>query len=528
MADRTFLVKGARRTRPPRVALVVDHPERDLPGLVLTALDLAQRGVVCHLVPVNLQEREIWALEPDFVLFNYLRRSNERFAAELMAAGIAFGSIDTEGAIWPDLDEYTSLLWLDAWRLREARCVCMWGQRLADHLIASGFLSRDQVVVTGCPRFDLYANPWRHLREDADAALQRPARRILINTNFSITNPLFTTADKCMAMHHAVLGYSKAELKYVADAEAVAIHESVSIATQLAELLPPGIEVVIRPHPFEDPAPYRAATSGCRNVIVNQSESIQAAIFSACAVIQRSCTTAIEAGLAGVPAFSPQWMPAPFLMPDAEAASVPCESFPELLAHLRAVLDGTFHLPAVTRQGIAVAIRDCCFAADGLAHRRVADAVFSVLDPREVDHERCRRSMYGLPSVSGAATGPATVLSPGTALARAAQLTRLRLSLSPDWSFRHMREVPAVAWMNSNKYFDAMRVARLVNRVRAIGGFAQGDLDDVVVRGEEWIRDGHPTFARYGATIAPRWWAERVSCTPPPAPSHRLQASASS
>jgi surface carbohydrate biosynthesis protein len=515
MADRTSLVNSTRMPGGPRVALVVDHPERDLPGLVLTALDLAQRGVVCHLVPVNLQEREIWALEPDFVLFNYLRRSNERFAAELMNAGIAFGSLDTEGAIWPDLDEYASLLWLDARRLREARCVCIWGQRLADHLIARDVLSREQVVVTGCPRFDLYASPWRHLREDADAALQRPARRILINTNFSLTNPLFTTADKCVAMHHSVLGYSQEGLRRVAGAEAVAIREMLLIATRLADQFP-GIEVVIRPHPFEDPALYTAATGGRRNLVVNQSESIQAAIFSASAVIQRSCTTAIEAGLAGVPAFSPQWMPAPFLAPDAEAASVPCESFPELAAHVRAVIDGTFHLPAATRQGRAVAIRDCCFAADGLAHRRVADAVFRVIDKREIDHARCRRLMYGL--------GP----TGGTALARAAQHARLRLSLSPEWSFRYMREVPAVAWMNSNKYFDASRVARLVDRARAIGGFAQGELDDIVVRGEGGTRDGHPTHARYGATIAPRAWAERFSRVPPPASSRKLQPSTSS
>jgi surface carbohydrate biosynthesis protein len=518
MADRTIRVKGPWRARAPRVALIVDHPERDLPGLVLTALDLAQRGVACHLVPVNLQEREIWALEPDFVLFNYLRRSNEPFAAALMEAGIAFGSIDTEGAIWPDLDEYVSLLWRDARQLREARCVCIWGQRLADHLIARGTLTRDQVVVTGCPRFDLYAHPWRLLREDAAEALQRRSRRILINTNFSVTNPLFTTADKCMAMHHSVLGYSKAEMQRVAGAEAVAIRETVSIATRLAELFP-DIEVVIRPHPFEDPAVYHAAAAGRGNVSVIQSESIQAAIFSAYAVIQRSCTTAIEAGLADVPTFSPQWMPAPFFSPDAEAASVPCESFAQLAAHIRAIVDGTFHLPAVTRQGIAVAIRDCCFAADGLAHARVADAVFRVLDPRQVDHARCRRLMYGL--------GPTAGHSIGAALARAARHARLRLSLSPEWSFRYMRDVPEVAWMNSNKYFDATRVAALVDRARAIGGFAQGDLDDIVVRGEEGTRDGHPTHARYGATIAPRWWAERFSRVAPPASPRTLQPSPS-
>ena len=507
-SGRILPMTSARRARPPRVALIVDHPERDLAGLVLTSLDLVQRGVVCHLVPVNLQEREVWALEPDFVLFNYLRRSNERFAAELMNAGIAFGSIDTEGAIWPDMDEYASLLWHDARQLREVRCVCIWGQRLADHLIERNLLTRDQVVVTGCPRFDLYAQPWRLLRADAAEALHRPTRRILINTNFSVTNPLFTTADKCMAMHHSVLGYSQEELHTVAAKEAVAIREVMLIATRLADAFPE-LDVVIRPHPFEDPKPYHAAAAGRRNVSVIQAESIQAAIFSSCAVIQRSCTTAIEAGMAGVPTFSPQWMPAPFLMPDAEAASVPCESFAALASHIRAVVDGSFHLPAATRQGIALAIRDCCFAADGLAHARVADAVSRVIQPREVDHARCRRLMYGL--------GRSTE----TALARAARHARLRLSLSPEWSFRHMRDVPEVAWMNSNKYFDASRVAQLVERAREIGGFAQGDLDKIEVRGEGSTRDGRPTYARYGATIAPRSWTERHSTTSSPIASAR-------
>jgi surface carbohydrate biosynthesis protein len=518
MTDWTWQYSEAERSRPPRVAMVVDHPERDLAGLVLTALDLARRGVVCHLVPLNLQEREIWALEPDFVLFNYLRRNNEQFAAQLQAAGIAFGVADTEGAIWPNPDEYTSLLWLDAWRLRDARCVCMWGHRLADHLIARRFFTSDQVVVTGCPRFDLYADPWRRLREDAAAALERRDRRILINTNFSVTNPLFTTADKCVALHQSVLGYSAAELRRVASAEAFAIRETARLAVELADSFP-DLDIVIRPHPFEDPKPYLAAVAGRHNVIVNQSESIQAAIFGACAVIQRSCTTAIEAGLAGVPTFSPQWIPAPFLMPDAEAASVPCTSSEELIDFLRAVVDGTFHMPLATRQGIAVAIRDCCFAADGLAHRRVADAVYRVLydDRPEVDHQRCQRLMYGLEQSSTE-----------TPLARAARHARLRLSLSPEWSFWRMRDVPAESWMHSNKFFDPATVERLVARVRHIGGLAAGDLDDVAVRGEDWTRDGRPTYARYGATIAPRWWTERHSSTPPPMTSARGMSAAES
>src|SRR5262245_61391564 len=94
----------------PHIALIVDHPQRDLAGLVLTAFDLCQRGAICHLVPLNLQRTEIWALAPDFVLLNYLRRSNEQFARQLVKSRIRFGLLDTEGGVWATADEYLELL----------------------------------------------------------------------------------------------------------------------------------------------------------------------------------------------------------------------------------------------------------------------------------------------------------------------------------------------------------------------------------------------------------------------------------
>jgi surface carbohydrate biosynthesis protein len=469
---------------------------------VLTALDLAQRGVICHLVPLNLQEREIWALAPDFVLFNYLRRSNERFAHELADAGIAFGVIDTEGAIWPDPDEYASLLWRDTTLLKQARCVCMWGARLADFLIAKQIFTRDQIVVTGCPRFDLYISPWRALCADAI----EPKPRILINTNFSVSNPKFTTADKCVAMHRSVLGYSESELRRVVHAETVAIRETVRIAEQLADTFP-SAEIVIRPHPFENPSPYDAAAAGRGNLFVRQSESIQTAIFGASAVIQRSCTTAIEAGLAGVPAFSPQWMPAPFLMPDAEAASVPCESLSELIDYLTDVLNGTYRPTERTRQTLAAVIRDCCFAADGLSHWRVSEAVYRALDPLpHIDQQQCRRRLYGLdehPNGTGDGRGNGHGQhAHERALTRAARYARHRLHLSPDWSFTHMREVPAIEWLKSDKHFDPGRVQHLVNRALQAAPFPSGDADEVVVERDDCAQAGGRAYACYGVTLA--------------------------
>jgi surface carbohydrate biosynthesis protein len=479
------------RTRPsvPRLAIIVDHPQRDLGGLVLTAMELAGRGFLCHLVPLNIQEREIWAFEPDFVLFNFLRRSNEDFARELQRAGIQFGVLDTEGAIWPNPEEYVSLLWKDPALLREVRCVCMWGSLLADHLLARGIFTRDQIVVTGCPRFDLYAAEWRRLSDDGPEAGAKLTGTILINTNFSISNPRFTTREKCIEMHRNVLGYSDAELRRMVGAEDIAIPETVQIADRLSRQFP-DVTVVVRPHPFENPAPYEAAARHRPNLTVNDTESIQAAIFRARAVIQRSCTTAIEAGLAGVPTFSPQWLPAPMLMPAAEAASVPCASWTELSGYLSAVLGGSYQTPAAVRQSIDEVISSCCYSADGRSYRRASDAVERLLRPtRTTDSVQCRRALYRLdPSGDGAL------------LARLGRHARHRLSLSPEWSFARMGEVPATEWMASRKHFDEESVRALVDRAQLCAPFVSTKRNVGVSAGGR--SPGRQT--RYGVTIAPR------------------------
>src|SRR3972149_5168162 len=92
-----------------RIAIVVDNPFRALPGLVLLAARLCQHGATCYLVPMNLRQVEIWSLAPDFVLLNYLRKTNEGFARQLIEAGLQVGVLDTEGGI-VNLDDYEQSL----------------------------------------------------------------------------------------------------------------------------------------------------------------------------------------------------------------------------------------------------------------------------------------------------------------------------------------------------------------------------------------------------------------------------------
>lgn len=472
----------------PRVALLVDHPERDLPGLVLTAVELCRRGAVCHLVPANLGWKEVWSLAPDFTLFNYFRRSNEPLGRSLAEAGLAFGALDTEGGVWPDFQGYTELLWPNRELRQAAACLCIWGRRMADHLVGEGLFQARQVSVTGCPRFDFYHPAWQGVIDDPLASSGGAPPQILINTNFSTRNPRFATVEQKIETSVKNFGWSMERIRTLLDTEEQAIGDFIRLAGDLARAHP-SCRILVRPHPFEDPAWYRRALGGIANVVVDNDGPVQPALFGSVAVVQRSCTTGIEAGLARRPTFSPQWVPAPWLMPAAEAVSVPCDDIEQLTSHLSAVLAGEYLQEPRVAAAIEAVIGDWFCAADGRAYRRVADAILAALPDRRPAIARLQAKHLFLADGAGAPLGGASALG---------GRVRLAAGLSPDFSFRSLRNRPALSWTRTTKFFDAARVQLLVDRVRRLlqareSGVSELQAAPARIRGDH--RRGHHIHA---------------------------------
>jgi surface carbohydrate biosynthesis protein len=412
---------------------------------------LCQQGVICHLVPHNLYEQEIWALAPDFVLLNFFRLGNQDLGRKLAGAGIQVGVLDTEGGVFRNEAAYVETLWKDAGVRRQLQCVCIWGPRLAQHLVAQGLLSPEQVAVTGCPRFDFYHPRWQPALGEPG---KRARSRILINTNFSTSNPRFATLAEHLRHGIEVEGLPHERVVALFEAEHQAIEAMIRLAQDLARDYS-SAEIVLRPHPFENVDVYRRRLNGLGRIIVDNEGPIQPEICRASVVIQRGCTTAIEAGLAGVPALSPQWVPAPVVHPMAEMVSVPCEAYGDLRARLDAIFSGTYGAPGEIRSAIDCVTRDWFFRADGLAHRRVSDAVLARLGgSRIVDERRCERLLYGLNGAAGV-----TAVDLGCAL-------RYRLRLPPDWSFRQLRRVPTQN--KPGKSFGVADVRALTDRIQRI------------------------------------------------------------
>ena len=443
--------------RAPEVAFVVDHPSRDLGGLVLTATELCRQGITCHLVPLNLMHDQLWTLAPDIVVLNYARPSHARLARDLLDAGIRVGILDTEGAAWETAEAYSELLWTDRALFRRLSFVCMWGPVLARHLEDLGLLSDRQLVVTGCPRFDFYHPDWRRAFADGPVS-GRPV--LLINTNFSFSNPRFASVERNREHLQQELGLSGDRLEAYYAAEQLAMERMIDLARSLARDFP-ACDVVLRPHPFESHAPYVDALGHGSGVTVDGEGPVQPRLFAARAVIQRSCSTAAEAAMAGVPTLSPQWLPAPALVGFAEAVSIPCPSYAQLRSRVAALLEGNAG-EAAAAAGVRGQLADWFGPLDGQAHQRVAETIRQHLpEASTVDARRCVARLYRLDE-PGHSRGQ-----------RLAARIRYGLRLSPAWAFRHWRVADGREWLHSNKAFGPDDVAALTGRIARAGDDGQ-------------------------------------------------------
>jgi hypothetical protein len=215
---------------------------------------------------------------------------------------------------------------------------------------------------------------------------------VLFNGNFPVANPRFQSRAREAAMLVERFGWTESQV----DAWQATQDRSLVELSRLAAttgVKHPDASIVYRPHPFEGAGPYGELLGHAPNVHLIQSGSVDGWILRSSAVVQRSCTTAIEAVLAGVPAVSPRWVPSAVEMTAAEAVSIPCESPEDFDAVVTGALRGEDVTPSATRAALDDVVRDWFHRVDGRAHERVGTVVLESVRPharREEHVARCR------------------------------------------------------------------------------------------------------------------------------------------
>jgi len=290
------MANGSSGHRSWRIGLVVDHPRRDLEGLTLLARALMARRQRPVLVPMYQQGMDQALARLDAIVVNYYRQNNADMLRAWRRDDLTTFVLDTEGGVlsatgFRSLQGVASSLA----RLQVADGVdgyLFWGAKLADAVRSEATLPENRIAVTGCPRFDLCSEPWRH-RLGA-----RHGDYILVNFNFSLINPAQTEgADQEINMMIAGGWPSDYVHVLVQDMREV-FRAYLDCIDELTATLP-GQRFRLRPHPFEDPRPYLARFSKRSNVDINGQGSVAMAIQRAACVLHLNCGTAVEAAMLG-------------------------------------------------------------------------------------------------------------------------------------------------------------------------------------------------------------------------------------
>lgn len=420
-----------------RVALVVNNPLRDLAGITLLARELATRGAQVFLVPMALQRRELAALEPDFVLFNQLRPLNEPLVRDLKNAGVQVGVLDDEGGVFSSFEWYGRQLAGDDELRQRIDLFCAWGPKLAAHCAQAGWYSSSAIAVTGHPRFDFSAPPLRDVTlpgAPENASFPRPL--VLINSRFSRANPAYSTPAEEVERLVKSRGFSLQEARAFQDQMLQTMRGLIELTNHLAARFP-AVTFVFRPHPFEKIETYRALLALRENLHLSREGEIGGWLAIADAVIHRSCTTAIEAGMRDVPALSPTWLEMPDTIESTEIVSVQYPNVDALENAILALQENKLARPPEIVRAHAQVVHDWFGFADGNSHRRVADAIFACVagSTPGLKRARLKHIFYGAKSHS---------------------------SVLKTWRARFKnprRDDERVAqWKQSDKFFDAEKV----------------------------------------------------------------------
>lgn len=447
-----------------KIALLMDNPQRDMAGIALLAWEFAQRGQVCYIIPWNLHVPEIWTLAPDFVLFNYLRKNNEMQVRQCMGSGIKVGVLETEGGVLASMDAYTQTMTPDTSVRHGISCFCSWGPGFAEYAARQGWYRKEQISVTGSPRYDFYVQPWRDVAlTTSDYAEVCPLPMILINSNFPVINPRFQTPEKEVKSMYKNWGFDRELAMEWQRVQKETMMGMVEVANRLAARFP-DVSIVYRPHPFERLETYHELLDGRDNLYLSNSGTVDGWVLRSTAVIQRSCSTAIEAGVVGVPALSPYWIPTAVDMPTVEAVSVACESQEEMEARVEDLLEGRYQTPTEISRKLGEIIDEWFYRIDGEAHERVASVVMQQLDGTDggvdnVDNKaivkKCRDLAYGWRIRKG----------PRFYLTGATSILRKSLGLPMGWSFRRWRNVGVERPWKEGKRYTVEQVRAIVDAV---------------------------------------------------------------
>jgi len=291
----------------PTVFIPIESRKREFDGKILLSAELLKRGFRVVLGTKSGVHREILYARNGLYLAKSASNQYLDLYRTLRYLGHKIAVLDVEGGA---LTREIKNDLLRSYQVESSEFFdyfYVFGDKIKEAMIRNlPYIDPAAVVVTGEPRFDLLHDDYdRYYRSEVEHISNRYGRYVLINTSFGLSNSvhgdegiqlfLSTTPDIPDEQRPLYL-LKHQEGKFLLQA-------FVSLARKIA-LSRPDLQVIIRPHPSEDPQTYIRQTEDLSNLCVTGEGNVHPWIKGAELVIHHDCTTGLEAVMARKPVVS--------------------------------------------------------------------------------------------------------------------------------------------------------------------------------------------------------------------------------
>lgn len=274
----------------------IEIASRELDGKLLLALMAAERGM--EVILGRRQDVDRPGLGRGIYLAKNVRGS---FILDRpQAMGHAIVALDEEGLVrFPD---HVQSMRIEDRSITLPRILYAWGDDNADYWRRLPAYDGRPIETVGNPRADLLRPELRAVhQEEAEALRRRYGPFVLLNTNFSIVNHFWhghTSFKRAADADTETFARIWEGLK----AHKLALFDAFqALIGPLSQALAPTHRLIVRPHPSEDQAAWKAAAARYPNVEVVIEGSVVPWLLASSGLVQNGCTTAIEAAMLDVP-----------------------------------------------------------------------------------------------------------------------------------------------------------------------------------------------------------------------------------
>jgi len=282
----------------------VETVARELDGKLLLALHASARGFTVILGNRSLLSNAIHRFEPGIFLTHNFTWKRRRILRILRQLGHRIVGLDEEGLVWPDEHLYCHRR-VDPKAVSCLDVIFAWGKIHAAAMARPVEEQGTKIVLAGNPRADVLRADLREIyRPRVEELHSKFGNFILINSNFGVLNVASSAGREGGEKTDEELCALAQRLRFPVDI----LKFRYSVFREFIDLLPhlsqhfSDRQIIIRPHPSENPIIWQQASKGLDNIQVHYDDELIPWLMAADAVIHNGCTTSIERAALSRPA----------------------------------------------------------------------------------------------------------------------------------------------------------------------------------------------------------------------------------